>query len=80
VSRSTRIFTSDCDVCGMCFVSRYTTMTCGPPCAEVKRRRDRREDRDRSRAVKRNAFVANVPRRAVYERDGWRAVTSATRP
>lgn len=70
--RSVRIFIPDCSICGKTFATRYTVTTCSPACAEVKERRDRRIIRDRHRARKRDAFVANVYRQQIYERDGWR--------
>lgn len=69
---SCRVFFTTCVVCGVLFATPYTVMTCGEGCAEVKRRDDRREAKHRRRARQRNAFVAPVFRRKIFERDRWR--------
>lgn len=68
---SHRIFYTNCRVCSRLFVSPFTISTCSTPCTETKARWDKAEHRHRSRARKRQAFVAPVSRRAIYERDGW---------
>jgi hypothetical protein len=72
ISGSCRVFITDCQSCGAVFATRYTITTCSPECTETKRRDDKRKHRDKRRAVKRDAFVAPVSRRAIYERDHYR--------
>lgn len=69
---SCRIFLTTCAVCGELFTTRYTVSTCGPACKEIKRQDDKRESKHRRRALQRNAFVAPVSPRRVFERDRWR--------
>ena len=66
------MFIPDCAICGRTFVTVYTISTCSDSCAEEKRRDDRRMSKDRRRARKRDAFVAPVSPRKIFERDKWR--------
>jgi hypothetical protein len=56
-----------CQRCGTSFVIRdqRTNRHCSKVCAKA-------DGRDRRNAVKREAFVENVYRKRIYERDGWR--------
>lgn len=60
-----------CVVCGERFATPTTAMTCSAECREVKRLDDRRAEKQARRARQKDAFVARVYRRKVYERDGW---------
>ena len=62
---------SACSQCSTFFATPYTTTTCSESCAEQKRLDDRREAKHRRRARQRDAYVANVSRRKIYERDHW---------
>lgn len=69
----TRLFTAGaCRVCDAAFVSLHLDVTCSGACKLVYRARQRREARDRRRALKRGAFVANVSPSKVFEMDGYR--------
>lgn len=61
-----------CRICSTWYVSLNNDATCSTECWEAKRRLDRRMSKDKRRAVKRAAFVANVYRRRVFESDGYR--------
>lgn len=67
-----RVFLPDCAVCGKTFATPYTVSTCSPECRAIKRRGDRRDYEHRRRARKKDAYVQDVRRRDIYERDGWR--------
>lgn len=69
---SCKVFLRDCTVCGVLFATPYTVVTCSKQCASVKRRDDHREAKHKRRARKRDAFVARVTRRSIFERDRWR--------
>lgn len=69
---SVRVFFPYCQICGSSFATPYTVTTCGDSCADEKKKRDRQRHKDVRRARKRNAFVANVYRLRIYERDRWR--------
>lgn len=62
-----------CRDCGAIFVrlSKYPTAYCDA-CQGQRVSERRRRGKDRRRALRREAFVAPVYRRKVYERDGWR--------
>lgn len=68
----TRVFITDCRVCTRCFVSPYTNSTCSDECADRKRRQDRRLSKDKRRALKRDAYRADVSPAKIYARDGYR--------
>jgi 5-methylcytosine-specific restriction endonuclease McrA len=54
-----------CACCGEPFIhDQPQTVTCSPPCC-------RRLAKARRRAIQRNAFVAPVSRRRVFEHDDW---------
>lgn len=65
-----------CAICGRPFLARNwgrsTARCCSDRCNEQRRHREKRVGKHRRRAAKRNAFVANVSPRKVYERDRWR--------
>ncbi|MCY0928318.1 HNH endonuclease signature motif containing protein [Streptomyces sp. H27-H1] len=61
-----------CTVCGNLFATPYNRVTCSLKCEIIKLRDDKREAKYRYRARKRNAFVAPVLPRAIFERDRWR--------
>ncbi|MFE5790615.1 HNH endonuclease [Rhodococcus erythropolis] len=67
-----RVFITECATCSTLFTCRYTRRTCSPQCATAHKAAVRREAEHRRRARKRNAYVANVTRRTVYERDRWK--------
>lgn len=69
---SVRVFFPYCSVCNASFATPYTVSTCSDTCAEEKKRKDRRLAKDRRRALMRDAFVSNVYRQKIYERDRWR--------
>jgi 5-methylcytosine-specific restriction endonuclease McrA len=70
-SPSSRIFITDCVVCDTTFSTPYTISTCSDACKETHRLDLKRAGRDRRRARRRDAFVANVHRRQILERDGF---------
>lgn len=57
-----------CRVCGTWFVSLNLDVTCSIECHVMKRR----IDKDKRRALKRAAYIADVSRKQVFERDGYR--------
>lgn len=67
-----RIFLPLCVVCGRRFATPHTVTTCSDRCRETKRLEDKREAKQRRRARQRDAFVAPVNRRRIFERDKWR--------
>lgn len=67
-----RVFITDCRVCGSVFVSQFTIATCSSDCARVKLKRDRRNGKDKRRALERKAHRQDVDRLAIWERDGYR--------
>ncbi|MFE7947402.1 HNH endonuclease [Streptomyces sp. NPDC057426] len=69
---SVRVFFTTCAVCTTLFATPYTVSTCSKPCARVKRRWARREEEHRRRARERQAYVAPVDRKQIFERDRWR--------
>jgi len=46
--------------------------TCSPECSETRRRENKYNAKARRRARKRDAFVADVDRSVIFERDKWR--------
>lgn len=54
-----------CARCGDAFVSRYAGIYCSRPC-------ERRANNSRRDKVLRGAYVANVNRRLIFERDNWK--------
>lgn len=70
---ATRLLTSgQCRICNTWFVSVYPHITCSDQCQQEYRTRRRQHGKDRRRARKRDAFVENVHRKQVWERDGYR--------
>ena len=68
---------SHCVICNTHYVTVWygnhaTTRTCSAPCAKGQTRNIRRLGHERRRAREKNAFVANVYRKRVFERDRWR--------
>lgn len=62
-----------CEVCAEVFVvPGQHRATCSVECAEGKLRADRQMAKDRRRALKKAAFVENVRRNDIFERDGWK--------
>jgi 5-methylcytosine-specific restriction endonuclease McrA len=69
----TALWTSGrCRTCGDWFVSQYLDVTCSPQCQKAKVRKVRAVVRDRRRARKRDAYVADVVRLDVFKADGYR--------
>lgn len=72
-----RFVSAQCVECGDWFIGdRHKYYSAGgglPHCSDqCSARRNRRIGKERRRALKRDAYRANVPRRQVYEADGWR--------
>jgi len=67
-----RLTCGSCRVCGQPFVSFNTDVTCSPTCYELKQREARHAASQRRRALQRDAFVAPVYRKRVFESDGYR--------
>jgi 5-methylcytosine-specific restriction endonuclease McrA len=70
-----------CRVCNSWFVTLFTDVTCSADCQQAHQKETARKHRasdvgkaakDRRRARKRDAFVENVYRKQVYERDNYR--------
>ena len=72
VATSHRLVSGECRACGDWFVSEYRDVTCSPACAEVERKAAKARARAKRRALKRDAYVADVYRLKVYEADGYR--------
>ena len=62
----------DCRICGRGFVTLYTDVTCSAECQQKHERRTKRIHKDRRRALERKAFIEDVSRHEVFERDGYR--------
>jgi rubrerythrin len=68
-----RLFTSGaCRVCGTWFASTNHDVTCSPACQATHSAQMKRLGKDRRRARKREAYVEDVYRQRVYERDGYK--------
>lgn len=67
-----RLTCGSCRVCGDMFVSFSTDVTCSEACYQVRHRDKRHEAAQRRRSLKRNAYVAPVYRKKVFESDGYR--------
>lgn len=61
-----------CKICGTSFLSKQFEATCSDVCRETHFRLCKKMAKDRRRALKHNAFVANVYRKSIFERDGYR--------
>ena len=75
-ARSIKV-SAHCIICTTNYVTIWygnhaTTRTCSDTCAKERLREERRQNKDRRRARKKNAFVANVYRKKVFEADGYR--------
>lgn len=66
-----------CACCGELFTAQSWRLD--RPAIYCSQRCLRRAGKDRRRAVKREAFVSNVNRKAIYERDGYRCGLCGTR-
>lgn len=71
---SNRVMVSGrCLVCQSWFVStNRRDQTCSAECRETRALDSKRRGKQRRRAIQRSAYVADVYRRQVYDRDGWR--------
>lgn len=69
---ASRLTCGSCRVCGVQFVSFDMDVTCSNQCRDAYRRQVRALHKDKRRALKRNAFVASVYRKKVFEADGYR--------
>lgn len=71
-----RFVSARCDQCGERFIgdqSAHWTRQVNTYCSDAcSRKRNKRIDKDKRRARKRDAYVADVNRRKVYESDNWR--------
>ena len=72
VMTARRLTSGQCRVCAAWFVSFHLDVTCSPECFDIRRREQRRVEKERRRACKRGAFVSNVYRKRVFEADGYR--------
>jgi 5-methylcytosine-specific restriction endonuclease McrA len=66
-----RITYERCAVCDALFVCRNQRRTCSTRCKDEYSKRRKRMHRDRRRARKKGAYVADVVRQEVYRRDLW---------
>lgn len=66
-----RVRYTTCSQCDQLFATPYTVSTCSPACAAAKRGDDKRDAKHKRRARQRGAYVADVSRSAIYERDRW---------
>lgn len=72
VRTARRLTSGQCRVCNTWFVSTDTGITCSPECFDTYHAEQKRLAKDRRRARTRDAFVENVYRKQVFERDGYR--------
>jgi hypothetical protein len=72
VKTTNRMTCGECRVCGEAFVSFHSDVTCSPECYALRKREARHASGQRRRALKRDAFVAPVFRKRVFESDGYR--------
>lgn len=72
IKTSHRLVSGACRTCGDWFVSEYRDVTCSPECAAVERKASKDRHKAKRRALKRDAYVADVYRLKVYEADGYR--------
>lgn len=76
-SRSAAWVTLRCVICTAPFTTKWKTaehneVSCSPECQAINAKARRQLGSDRRRARKKAAYVADVYRKTVYERDGWR--------
>jgi hypothetical protein len=72
IRTANRLTCGSCRVCGSQFVSFHADVTCSSECYDARQRELRHEAGQRRRALKRDAFVAPVYRKKVFELDGYR--------
>lgn len=73
IRQSDRRFKSgQCRACLTWFTSLNNDLTCSTECWKVEQRNTRRVNKNKRRALKRQAFVANVYRKKIFERDKYR--------
>lgn len=61
-----------CRICSNWYVALNNDVTCSPECWAIEQRNAKRMYRSRRRALKSKAFVANVYRKKIFERDKYR--------
>jgi 5-methylcytosine-specific restriction endonuclease McrA len=67
-----RWISASCIICDRPYLDRNVTgVTCSPECAGIRARDMKRLQHDRRRARKKNAFVANVYRKDIFEADDY---------
>lgn len=76
-SRSAAWVVLRCVICAASFTTKWKTaeaneVTCSPTCQAVNAKARRQLGNDRRRARKKAAYVADVYRKKVYARDGWK--------
>lgn len=64
--------TGNCSVCSEPFVSKYMNVTCSDECQREHERDREHRARQRRRARKKEAFVENVYRKKIFERDAFK--------
>ena len=67
-----RLTAGRCRVCQEWFISPRQDITCSPPCFAEHRLRRRQTHRARRRAALKAAYVSDVSRSQVFQRDGYR--------
>lgn len=72
VKTAHRLTSGQCRVCDTWFVSLHTDITCSPQCFTQYHADQKRMAKERRRALQRRAFVENVIRKQVFNRDGYR--------
>ena len=72
VRTSRRLTSGKCRTCKAWFVSIHSEITCSTDCHRAHQATRDRAHRDKRRARKRDAYVADVVRKAVYQADGYR--------
>ena len=72
IKTTNRLTCGICRVCGSSFVSFHTDVTCSKECYAAKKREARHVAKQRRRALKKEAYVAPVYRKRVFEADGYR--------
>lgn len=72
IKTTNRMTAGACRACGTNFVSFETGVTCSTECYKARHKEARHAASQRRRALKRNAFVAPVYRKKVFESDGYR--------
>lgn len=68
---SGRLTCGACRVCDAWFIDSDANITCSDECRDIHRRQRKRIQQDRRRARKRDAYVADVYRREVFELDDY---------